>query len=116
MLRTMLRGQTGPDVLAIQEALNIRTSNRGLITDGKFGPKTEAAVKDFQKRSRLKTHGIVGPRTRSVLYPLVATTLNLVGTKNAGGGGLIKVANSSPKFGTLGLGFRECHGLCRGRV
>jgi len=101
MLRTILKGHMGPDVLAIQEALKIRTPGLVLGTDGKFGPKTEAAVKDFQRRNRLKPDGIVGPRTRSVLYPLVATTINLVGTKNADGRAPVRTA--SPRR-ILGLG------------
>jgi peptidoglycan hydrolase-like protein with peptidoglycan-binding domain len=31
--------------------------------DGVFGPKTELAVKNFQKDNRLFVDGIVGPRT-----------------------------------------------------
>ena len=34
-----------------------------LTEDGKFGPKTEKAVKDFQKLHNLKPDGIVGPKT-----------------------------------------------------
>jgi len=85
MLRTMMRGQTGPDIRAIQDALKIRTPGLVLVSDGQFGGDTQAAVVSFQKKNRLKPDGIVGPRTRSVLYPLVATTINMVGTKSAGG-------------------------------
>lgn len=101
MLRTMLRGHTGADVSAIQDALKIRTPGLVLLTDGKFGQNTQTAVMDFQKRNRLKPDGIVGPRTRSVLYPLVATTINLVGTKSAGGGSLVRLPNSSPRQASL---------------
>lgn len=36
---------------------------RGLAVDGVFGPKTTAAVKEFQRRSGLVADGIVGKRT-----------------------------------------------------
>src|SRR5262245_13300231 len=83
MIRMMKRGQTGPDILAVQEALNIRLLRNGLRIkeDGIFGPKTEVSVKEFQRLNQLKMDGIVGPITRSVLYPLVATTVNIYGTR-----------------------------------
>ena len=101
MLRTMLRGQTGPDVQAIQDALKIRTPGLVLLSDGKFGTNTQAAVIDFQKRKKLKPDGIVGPRTRSVLYPLVATTINMVGTKSAGGRASVRLPSVSPRQASL---------------
>jgi len=50
-------GDTGPLVQQLQRALNMRTA------DGIFGPSTERAVKNFQRRSRLIPDGIAGPRT-----------------------------------------------------
>jgi peptidoglycan hydrolase-like protein with peptidoglycan-binding domain len=52
----------GDDVKAVQTALK----NKGLYTDtldGNFGPKTDAAVKAFQKANGLTQDGIVGPKT-----------------------------------------------------
>ncbi len=101
MLRTILRGQVGPDVQAIQDALKIRTPGLALLSDGKFGLNTQAAMIDFQKRNQLKPDGIVGPRTRSILYPLVATTINMVGTKGGGGGALFRLPGLNPRQASL---------------
>jgi len=38
--------------------------------DGVMGPRTKAAVKEFQKQNGLKTDGIVGPQTSAVLVAL----------------------------------------------
>jgi N-acetylmuramoyl-L-alanine amidase len=50
------RGSTGPNVRYIQAVLGIKV-------DGQFGPITDRAVRDFQRRHRLKIDGIVGPIT-----------------------------------------------------
>lgn len=49
-------GSKGDVVKKIQEKL-------GVITTGNFGPKTEAAVKEFQKKNGLVADGIVGKGT-----------------------------------------------------
>jgi lysozyme len=40
----------------------------GVISDGVFGPKTEAGVKAFQKKHGLAADGIVGPKTWKVMF------------------------------------------------
>lgn len=57
---TMRRGNTGPAVKQLQEKL-------GIPADGKFGPRTEKAVKAWQGANNLEPDGIVGPATLAKL-------------------------------------------------
>lgn len=58
---TLKRGSTLKDsVIELQKLL-------GVTADGDFGPKTEAAVKSFQKSKDLTADGIVGPYTWDML-------------------------------------------------
>lgn len=81
MLRSLRHGDVGPDVRAIQEGLNKALFDVFLDPDGKFGTNTEKAVRLFQHRKGLVVDGVVGPRTRSVLFPLVATTITMMGLR-----------------------------------
>lgn len=54
----MEEGHRGTDVYDVQVKLG-----KGLVADGEFGPKTTAAVKDFQSSHGLKADGIVGDDT-----------------------------------------------------
>lgn len=54
-------GDRGQDVRAIQRAVNVKP-------DGIFGPITEEAVRDYQRRHDLAVDGIVGPNTWNVLF------------------------------------------------
>ena len=54
-------GSTGSAVSKLQTILN--QHGYGLAVDGIFGKKTQAAVRDYQKRYNLKLDGIVGPET-----------------------------------------------------
>ncbi len=51
--------------------LQVQLGKRGLTfgtADGLFGPKVEAAVKEWQRRSKLTVDGIVGPKTWASLW------------------------------------------------
>jgi len=63
---TLNPGVTGPAVRRLQRALR-RGESRGLVVDGAFGPKTEAAVRSLQAEHDLVVDGIVGPATWAAL-------------------------------------------------
>lgn len=54
-------GSIGEPVKNLQQKLVVL--GYSLETDGEFGAKTEAAVKDFQKKYNLKIDGVVGEKT-----------------------------------------------------
>ena len=55
-MTVLKKGSKGPSVVTLQEFLK-------LTADGIFGPKTESAVKSYQKKNGLVADGIVGPKT-----------------------------------------------------
>jgi lysozyme family protein len=63
---TIALGATGEAVRRLQRALR-RTPNPGVVVDGLFGPKTQAAVKGFQQDAGLVVDGVVGPLTWAAL-------------------------------------------------
>lgn len=63
---TVRRGATGETVKNLQRLLNGQTSHR-LKVDGKFGPATDRAVRDFQRANGLRVDGIVGRNTWTAL-------------------------------------------------
>jgi N-acetyl-anhydromuramyl-L-alanine amidase AmpD len=64
----LFRGSQGPQVAELQGRLRTEEFARNLLVDGIFGPKTEAAVRAFQRHTRgLKVDGIVGPATAAAL-------------------------------------------------
>ena len=58
-------GSRGDDVKQVQTLLN--KNGYQLDVDGQFGPKTQAAVKDYQKKNSLSVDGIVGKNTWGAL-------------------------------------------------
>lgn len=66
------QGSKGDDVKALQNLLNQNGYN--LVVDGSFGPKTAAAVKDYQQKNGLTVDGIVGTKTWGALNSGTTTT------------------------------------------
>lgn len=58
---TISYGSSGSDVKKLQQALNEK--GYSLQVDGQFGSKTQAAVRDYQKKNGLQVDGIVGTKT-----------------------------------------------------
>jgi peptidoglycan hydrolase-like protein with peptidoglycan-binding domain len=53
-------GSAGPSVVWVQQQLHV-------TADGKFGPATAAAVRNFQARHGMAADGVVGPQTWAAL-------------------------------------------------
>lgn len=73
--RPVLRsGSAGPDVRTLQERLVAHGHELGAV-DGRFGPRTEIAVRAFQQSRNITVDGIVGPQTwdRLDTEPVAAT-------------------------------------------
>jgi peptidoglycan hydrolase-like protein with peptidoglycan-binding domain len=58
--------QLNPSVKELQRLLNERGAS--LEVDGYFGPKTDEAVRAFQKRHEIHEYGVVGVRSWSALH------------------------------------------------
>ena len=63
---TLFNGCSGEEVKAMQQALIDLGYLEGKA-DGKFGDKTEEAVKAFQRKNGLTSDGLAGKKTRSML-------------------------------------------------
>lgn len=68
---------TGEDVRTVQYLLNAHGA--GIVVDGNFGPKTDAAVKAFQSSHGLEPDGIVG----DVTWPALLVTVSAGSTGDA---------------------------------
>ena len=70
--RPSKEGSTGKQVETIQRQLRAKGYDCG-NPDGKFGPRTDAAVRQYQMDHGLLVDGIVGPKTWASLFsPIVA--------------------------------------------
>lgn len=76
--RLLHRGTNGPDVREMQAKLVQLGYVLGPL-DGKFGPKTESAVRKFQQDHGLKVDGIAGPKTISEIKRLTGESTNASG-------------------------------------
>ncbi|MGE3975268.1 MAG: peptidoglycan-binding protein [Bdellovibrionales bacterium] len=62
---------TSSQIMDVQEALNSR--GHSLTVDGKFGPQTKAALRDFQSQNNLTDSGMIDSETLSALQITDAT-------------------------------------------
>ncbi|WP_241757820.1 peptidoglycan-binding domain-containing protein [Myxococcus landrumensis] len=70
---TQRKGATNNTVSGLQDRLRSAGFDPG-TTDGKFGPATQRAVRDFQRAMGLKVDGVVGKRTFNALNGLSSFT------------------------------------------
>lgn len=83
--RLLGRGSTGSEVKELQSKLAQLGYGVGTV-DGKFGSKTEAAIRSFQKDHGLRVDGLAGTQTIKELKSLTGQSTNAsgkaVGNKN----------------------------------
>jgi zinc D-Ala-D-Ala carboxypeptidase len=66
---TLRRGNRGSAVRALQHNLKFAYGFRFMRVDGFYGNETVAAVRAFQRGSRLSVNGVAGPRTwRTIIF------------------------------------------------
>ena len=74
--KDLQKGQKGDDVKRLQEMLNASGLADQIQADGIFGPKTEAALKQYQKAKGLTETGILDTKTMAVMFG--ETTVNSI--------------------------------------
>ncbi|MDM5198018.1 peptidoglycan-binding domain-containing protein [Fictibacillus enclensis] len=83
ILRKDARGVEVKNMQYIINVLRFYTDSSVIDSDGIFGPKTEAAVKKYQKTHDLMVDGVVGPRT----WDSFSQYIEKRGTNTYGAGG-----------------------------
>jgi hypothetical protein len=105
-LRNVRIGSTGPDVKAVQKGLNKYYGRTVLVEDGIFGNNTDRVVRQFQTEKKMvPPDGIVGPITRSALFPLVGVTINVWGQRVQGQPAPKTLSMRNPAGANLTIGF-----------
>lgn len=74
---TLKEGSTGNQVKALQNALNFWKWGNCGNADGKFGPRTKAAVKIMQGKIGATPDGVYGPKTRDHYATFLTAMANL---------------------------------------
>lgn len=94
---TLRNGSSGDSVKALQSFLN--TQGESLVVDGKFGSKTEEAVKRFQNKHALLADGIVGPKTWNEIDVILrATKVQALDTPMSAEGALIQLLGIEGRY------------------
>ncbi len=92
---TISYGSSGSDVKKLQEALNAQ--GYSLAVDGQFGSKTQAAVRDYQKKNGLSVDGIVGKNTWSSLNSKGSSSKS-TSTKKTAAAATAKATEPRPEY------------------
>lgn len=66
-MANLSKGAKGKQVTALQKALNKNGAKPKLKEDGDFGKVTDAALRNFQKKNKMKVDGVAGPNTSFAL-------------------------------------------------
>jgi LysM repeat protein len=74
--RVIKRGMVGWDVSVLQFLLAVDGFDVGTL-DGRFGPRTRAALVAYQTRRRLTPDGVAGPATRGAICPSTCAAVPL---------------------------------------
>jgi len=69
-------GSTGDKVVDLQERLRM-LGYLSTAADGKFGPATKQAVKQFQRNAAIVQNGIAGPMTLHALHKVTVSRVDL---------------------------------------
>lgn len=109
--QTIRYGSGGSDVYELQGRLSYLDYYRGPI-DGDFGWQTDRAVRDFQYKFGMKVDGVVGPKTKLMLWN--ATKNWAPGAAGGTGGG--NVSGPVSEFGSadISLMAKAVYGEARG--
>ena len=97
----LAKGAKGAEVSKLQELLNKAGATPPLTVDGDFGPGTEAAVTDFQRRNNLPADGIVGEMTRAALQKTQSPSTGTVGNGEYKSSFEIKPGSKGPEVERL---------------
>jgi peptidoglycan hydrolase-like protein with peptidoglycan-binding domain len=96
-MSTLRTGDRGDQVRQLQALLNRDyPAYSKLDEDGDFGPKTEAVIREFQRRAGLSVNGVAGPETLAKLDEL--TTQGGDGDQKNCGGGVFAGSSTSCEF------------------
>jgi len=76
--RLLGRGSKGPEVMELQKGLAQLGYTVG-TADGKYGSKTESAIRSFQKERGLRVDGLAGTQTIKELKRLIGQSTNTAG-------------------------------------
>ncbi|MFB9752953.1 spore cortex-lytic enzyme [Paenibacillus hodogayensis] len=109
-------GSSGSDVYELQGRLTYLDYYRGPI-DGVFGWQTDRAVRDFQYKFGMKVDGVVGPKTKLMLYNATKNwSPGASGGGGTGGGGGSNLPSGNSGFGQadINLMAKAVYGEARG--